>query len=102
MYEHLTLVCRAPYYHLKNIHCLKTFLTQEALVTVIHAFVTSCIYYCNSLLYSISDYNINRLQRIQNSAPSTVTNAIKYDHITPLLQSCIDYLLGSLSISRLC
>ena len=50
MHEHVTSVCRAAYYHLKNIHCLKAFLTQEALVTVVHAFVTSCIDYCNSLL----------------------------------------------------
>ena len=38
MHEHVTSVCRAAYYHLKNIHCLKTFLTQESLVTVVHAF----------------------------------------------------------------
>ena len=62
MYEHVTSVCRAAYYHLKNIHCLKSFLTQEALVIVIHAFITSRIDYCNSLLYGTSDYNINRLQ----------------------------------------
>ena len=27
MHEHVTSVCRAAYYHLKNIHCLKAFLT---------------------------------------------------------------------------
>ena len=55
-------------------------------VTVVHAFVTSGIDYCNSLLYGISDYNINRLQWIQNSAARIVTNTRKYDHITPILQ----------------
>jgi len=74
MYEHVTSVCRADYYHLKNIHCLKPFLTQESLVTVVHAFVTYRIDYCNSLLYDISDYNINRLLRIQNNAVRIVTN----------------------------
>jgi len=85
MHEHVTSVCRAAYYHLKNIRRLKTFLTQESLVTVVHAFVTSRIDYCNSLLYGISDYNINRLQRIQNSATRIVTNTRKYDHITSIL-----------------
>jgi len=70
----------------KNIHCLKAFLTQEALITVVHAFVTSRIDYCNSLLYGISDYNINHHQRIQNSAARIVINARKYDNITPILQ----------------
>ena len=86
MYEHVTSVCPSAYYHLKNIYCLKAFLTKEALVTVFHAFVKSTIDYCNSLLFGISDYNINRLQRIQNSAARIVTNTRKYDHITPILQ----------------
>ena len=86
MYEHVTSVCRAAYYHLKNIHCLKTFLTQKVLVTVVHAFVTSRIDYCNSLLYGISDYNANPVQRIQNSAARIVTNIRKYDHLTPVDQ----------------
>ena len=86
MHEHVTSVCRAAYYYLKNIHCLKAFLTQETRVPVVHAFVTSRIDYCNSLLYGIPDYNINRLQRIQNRAARIVTNTRKYDYITPILQ----------------
>ena len=85
MYEHVTSVCRAVYYHLKNIHCLKAILTQETLLTVVIVFVISRIDYCNSLLYGISDYNINRLQRIQKSAAHLVTNTRKYDHITLIL-----------------
>jgi hypothetical protein len=73
--------------HLKNIHLLKAFLTQEALVTLVHVFVMYRIDYCNSLLYSMSDYNMNRLQRIQNMAARIVTNTRKYHHITPILQN---------------
>ena len=102
MHEHVTSVCRAAYYHLTNIHCLKAFLTQESLVTVVHAFVTSRIDYCNSLFYGISDYNINRLQRIQNSVAGIVLHTRKYDHITPILQNYIGYLLDSVSILRFC
>jgi len=82
IYEHVTSVCPATYYYLKNIHYFKALLTQEALVTVIPAFVTFRIDYCNSLLYGKSD----SLQRIQNSATRIVTNRRKYDHITPILQ----------------
>jgi len=82
----VTSVCQAAYYHLKNIHCLKAFLTQEALVTEVRVFLTSHIDYCNSLLYGISDYNINRLQQFQNSAACIVINTLKYDHIAPILQ----------------
>ena len=34
MYEHVTSVCRAAYYHLKNIHCLKAFLTPQSFLTL--------------------------------------------------------------------
>ena len=85
MHEHVTSVCQADYYHLKNIHSLKAFLTQEVLVTVVHV-ITSRIDYYNFLLYRISDYNINRLQRIQYSAAPIVSYTRKYYHITPILQ----------------
>jgi len=98
MYEHVASVCRAAYYHLKNIHCLKAFITQEALVTVVHAFVASRIDYYNCLLYGISDYNINQLQRIQNNAARIVTNTGKYNHITSIIQNL--HWLDSVSILR--
>ena len=79
------LVCRAVYYHIKNVHCVNAFLTQDTLVTVVYAFVTYRIDNCNDLLYGISDYKINRLQLIQNSAACIVTNTRKYDNITPII-----------------
>ena len=61
--------------------------------------IKSCIDYCNSLLCGVSDYNINRLQQIQNSAAHIVTNTQRYDHVAPILQKlywlpvkqCIDF-----------
>jgi len=77
MYEHVTSVCQAAYYHHKNIHCFEAFLTQEALATVVYAFVTSHIDYCNSLSYGISDYYIHQLQQIQKSVTCAVINTTK-------------------------
>ncbi len=54
MNDHVTTLCRAAYYHLRNIRSLKPFLSEETLVPVVHAFITSRIDYCNSLLYGIS------------------------------------------------
>ena len=55
--------------------------------------------YIYNTIYGISDYNINRIQRIQNSAARIVTNTRKYDHITMFFKNYIGYLLDSVSIS---
>jgi hypothetical protein len=49
MTDHVSSVCRASYYHFQNIRSLKPFLSEEALVTVVHAFVTYRIDYGHSL-----------------------------------------------------
>jgi len=69
VYEHFTSLCSAAYYHLKNINCLKAFLTEETRVTMVHAIVTYHMDYCNSLLYWAYLIIIS----IQNS---TMTNVI--------------------------
>ena len=63
-----TTVCTADYFHLKNIRSLKPYLTDKALLRVTHVFIKLRIDYWNSLLYGVSDYNINSLQRIENCA----------------------------------
>ena len=52
---------------------------------VLHAFVTSRIDYCNGLLYGLPDYEIAKLQRVQNAAARLLMSYKKYDHITPIL-----------------
>ena len=48
--DYVSPVCGAVCYHLEIIRSLKSFLSEDALITVIHAFVTSHIDYRNSLL----------------------------------------------------
>ena len=48
--------------------------------------VTWKLDYCNSLYSGISQANLNKLQRIQNSLARVITNTSKYQHITPTLK----------------
>ena len=41
--------------------------------------------HCNSLLYGLPDYLIQRLQYVMNAAAKVITCKQKLDHITPLL-----------------
>lgn len=82
---HVTAVCKSASFHLRNIYKIRKYLTHDSAVTVIHAFVTSKLDFCNSLLYGLPKCLIKRLQYVQNSAARLIFLARKYDHITPLL-----------------
>ena len=61
--------------------------SQDALITVVHAFVTSRIGYRNSLLYGIADCNMNRLQHVQMNAARVMNNNGKHSHAKIILQN---------------
>ena len=50
-----------------------------------HAFVTSKLEYCNSLLYGCGKTHLRKLQYVQNAAARIVTQTRKFNHITPVL-----------------
>ena len=52
-------------------------LTDKTASQLIHAFITSCIDYCNSILYGMPDTILSDLQRIQNTA-ARIKNYIGY------------------------
>ena len=58
---------------------------MSAASTVIHAFITTRLDYCNHLYYGRPMYKVKKLQQIQNIAARYVTCARKDYHITPVL-----------------
>ena len=86
MHENITKTCASCYFHLRYISSIRDSLTDEATIQLVHAFVSSRIDYCNSLLYGIPEYAIKRLQRVQNLAARVVTRSSKYSSITPTLK----------------
>ena len=67
MEQHVKKICSEANYHLRNISKIRKYLTQDSAQILIHAFISSKLDYCNSLLYGI------------------VTLARKYDSITPIM-----------------
>ena len=85
MVPHVNSVCKSAFYHLRNIARIRKFLTSKSAETLVHAFVSSKIDYCNSLLYGIPKYILQKLQYVQNAAARLITLSRKHDHITPHL-----------------
>ena len=60
-----------------SIACCRRFLTLDATKALVHAYVTSRLDYCNSLLLGLAKKSINKLQRIQNVAARVVMQVSK-------------------------
>ena len=54
--------------------------------SLIHAFVTSHLDYCNALLYKLPQYQYDRLQKVLNAAARVTCLIPKFGHITPVLR----------------
>ena len=84
--KHVQNVCKGCFSQLRDFRNIRQFLTQDAAVSVVNAFVSCRLDYCNSLFRSLSKVNIHRFWSFQNSAARIVTNSCKYTRITLLLR----------------
>ena len=72
--EHVTNTCKSVNIQLQALKHIRKFLDQNAANTVASAIIGSRLDYCNSVFTGITNYNINRLQRVQNRAAKIVLN----------------------------
>jgi len=68
MADHASAVCRSGYYQLRQLRCVIQSLTSNVAKTLVHAFVSCRLDYCNSLLYGVADGQLQRLQSDRNTA----------------------------------
>jgi hypothetical protein len=79
-------MCKKAILAIRSIGRIKKYLSHDNVERVVNAFVTPHLHYCNSLLYGLPNYEIDKLQRVQNIADRLVSRARKYDYITPVLK----------------
>ena len=85
MASHVVSLCRSWLFQLRQLGLVWSSLTSEAAKTLVHAFISNSLDYCNSLLYGIGDgRSAEEAQTVQNSAVRVVTFTRKLDHITPV------------------
>jgi hypothetical protein len=73
-------------YYIKSISKIRRYLTQDATKLLVHAFITSRLDYCNSLLYGINKKLMSRLQHVQNMAARLILCLPRHEHITKHLR----------------
>ena len=64
----------------------KNMLWYLSLDIIINALVFSKLFYCSSVWSNTSQFNIAKLQAVQNFACRIVSGWKKYDHVTPILK----------------
>ena len=73
MEHHVKKLCQAYHYHLRNIGKIRNLIDPHTTHMRVHAFITSRLDYCNSLLVGILKFLKERLQKIQNKAAKLIT-----------------------------
>ena len=82
MNVHIGKICSKAFRGLYNIRQIRKFLTVQSTKTLIHAFVSSHLDYCNALLFSLPKYQLDRLQKVQNAAVRVTFQIANFDHIS--------------------
>ena len=62
---HINNICKSAYHSIRNIGKIRKFLDRNNLERVVHAFITSKLDSCNSLLSGLPAKEIEKLQRVQ-------------------------------------
>ena len=84
---YINQICKSAYFALHRIGKIRSLLDQAATEKLVHAFVSSKLDYCNSVLYGCPDFQLDKLQSVQNAAARLVTRQKKSSHITPILRN---------------
>ena len=80
-----TMFVNLPFVIFAQFFRIRKYISTQTTEILIHAFVTSKLDHCNSLLYNVPRKVIKKLQSVQNAAARLITRSRKCDHITPIL-----------------
>ena len=84
--DHVSHVIKSTRVHARDLYRIRPLLDLNTSVLLANALVSIRLDYCNSLFLSLTDFELRRLQLVQNSLCRVVTRSSKYCHITPQLK----------------
>ena len=78
MAAHVSKLCQVCFYQLRQIRTIRHSLSTPSRLTLVHAFISSRLDYCNSVLFGASSHLLDRLPLIQNAAAQLVLKLRKF------------------------
>lgn len=90
--QHVNLVARSCYYQLRQLRVVSRSLSHDAAVVLVHAFVTSRIDHCCSILIGLPLGVLGRLDRVLRSAARLVGHIPKYASVSAYMRDVLHWL----------
>jgi len=84
--RHINKVTSTCFYQLRRLKQIRRTIGPEITASLVSAFVTSRLDYCNAVLAGLPKSTLAPLQRVQNAAARLITGISIRDHVTPALQ----------------
>jgi len=78
--KHVANVCSSGFYCLCQLRRVRRSLDTDSIKTLVHAFVMSCVDYCNAVFAGSPRYITDKLQCVLNAAARLVAGSHKFDH----------------------
>ena len=86
MSTHISSLCSSAFFHLHNISRIRKLLSPVETNSLVHAFVTYRVDYCDFLLlYGLPASQLNKVQHVLNTAERLVCCAPRFSHVTRLM-----------------
>jgi hypothetical protein len=82
---HVNNLVKSSFLFLRQLGHIRKYLDQKSAFILANSFVLSRLDFCNSLFTTLSDSNIHRLQRVQNTAARIIAHLPKRSHISSTL-----------------
>jgi len=67
MSVNVSSMCQSAYHQLRQLQPVVRSLSIDAAKTAVQSFMSTCLDYCNSLMYAIADGLMQQLQAVQNA-----------------------------------
>lgn len=90
--NHVDSVVRSCYYQIRQLRSIRRCVPADAMRTLVHAFVTSRIDYCNAVLYGVTATVTRRLQAVLHAAARLITGVRRNEHITSTIRDTLHWL----------
>ena len=84
--QRVNKICQSGMYAVKVLSSLRNVIDSETKIILVKSLVLNKIDYCNSLLSSIPNYLIEKIQKVLNASIRFIFNLKKSVHITPFMK----------------